>query len=73
MTAEITSKHGIILSCSLSHEDADKPLDDGELFELTKALEGKNYGFVDDMAVEGRIAGLHSADVWKWLKTAMEY
>jgi len=73
MRAEITSKHGIILSCSLSHEDVDKPLVNDELSELTKALQGKKYGFVDDAAVEGRTASLHSADVWRWLKTAMRY
>jgi hypothetical protein len=57
----------------LSHEDVDKPLVNDELSELTKALQGKKYGFVDDAAVEGRTASLHSADVWRWLKTAMRY
>lgn len=70
---QIKSKHGIILSCSLSHENVNNPLGDGELFELAKALEGKRYGFVDDAMVMGTTAGVHTREVWKWLKIKMEF
>jgi len=56
----------------LSHEGADKPLVDGELFELAKALKGKSYGLVYDVTVERWNVGLQNRDVWKWLKAAME-
>jgi lipoate-protein ligase A len=71
--AEIKSKHGVILSCTLSHEGVDGSLVNGEFHELTKALEGNRYGFVDNSAIEGRTAGGRSGDVWKWLETVMEH
>jgi lipoate-protein ligase A len=70
-SAEIKSKHGVILSCSLLHEGVHKCSVNEELYGLAKALEGKSYGFVNDL-VEERTVGVHSADVWKWLKTMME-
>ena len=70
---QIKSKHGVILSCSLSHENVNNLSGDDELFELAKALEGKRYGFVDDAMVMRKTAGVHTREVWKWLKIKMEF
>lgn len=65
-SAEITSKHGIILSCDISVEN----VQDYELRHdnLCKALLGKKYGFVDNLEHEGATAGKYDQDLWAWLR-----
>jgi lipoate---protein ligase len=70
-TTEIKSKHGIILSCSFSHDGASDLSVDREILELSKALEGMKYGFLN-AAIEARAAGGRNGDIWEWLKIAME-
>ena len=71
-TADIRSKHGIILSCSLAFsENAEERLKE-RLAVLVTRLQGQRYGFVDDsvaLLAEGdeRVAG-----VWEWLRREMD-
>jgi len=69
--AEIKSKHGVILSCSISHEGVDDSKIKQELIGLGQALEKKMFGFVHDAVLETNIVGAHSRDVWSWLRTVM--
>ncbi len=43
-TAKIHSKHGVILSCSLTAEDMSDAM---KLEKLDRELEGQKYGFLD--------------------------
>ncbi|KAI0068630.1 Lipoyltransferase and lipoate-protein ligase [Artomyces pyxidatus] len=65
VTAEIRSKHGIILSCTLQAGRADL----FALADVASALEGEKYAFVDEGAHyngEGP-----ARDVWNWLREEM--
>jgi lipoate-protein ligase A len=49
--AKIHSKHGVILSCSISTEDVSDAM---KLEELGRELAGQKYGFLDkEMTYEG--------------------
>jgi len=62
VTAEIRAKHGLILSCSFGSEES-------ALKDLSDALVGKRYGFVDhELVLEER-----KRDVWEWLKFRMQF
>lgn len=65
-TAKIHSKHGVILSCSISAEDVSDAI---KLEELGRELAGQKYGFLDkEMTYEGcaRIQ-----EVRRWLMEEM--
>ena len=50
-TAKIHSKHGVILSCSISAEDVSDAI---KLEELGRELAGQKYGLLDkEMTYEG--------------------
>lgn len=66
-TAEINSKHGVILSCTFSHGTREGSRD---LSRLSQALEGQRYGFVDRAAVESKIDEAEK-EVWDWLRIMM--
>jgi len=70
VTAKIHSKHGVILSCSLSAEDVSEDVSDAmKLEELGRELAGQKYGFLDkEMTYEGcaRIQ-----EVRRWLMEEM--
>lgn len=65
-TANIRSKHGVILSCSLEYESSAEPKD--ALDCLAKNLEGQRYGFVEDSLSEGSNADERVGQVWNWLR-----
>ncbi|KZP21546.1 Lipoyltransferase and lipoate-protein ligase [Athelia psychrophila] len=65
VTAEVQSKHGVILSCTMSTDQAAVRND---LAALGRSLEGKNYGFAGHSEVEMMSEG---EEVWSWLKAAM--
>lgn len=61
------SEHGVIVSCSLTNNDAPSSYI-SYLTDVSKYLEGKRYGFVEDNpSWEGR-----SRDIWNWLMSVME-
>ncbi|KDQ64230.1 hypothetical protein JAAARDRAFT_118000 [Jaapia argillacea MUCL 33604] len=75
VTAQIRSKHGVILSCSLALTplrggDTSQELQE-ELGELGKQLEGQRYGFVDEARLRNEI-GDHTKAVWEWLREQMD-
>ncbi|EKM79994.1 hypothetical protein AGABI1DRAFT_72757 [Agaricus bisporus var. burnettii JB137-S8] len=73
VSANIISKHGVILSCTLNLIEPCLSTNDAEnVFRLAKSLEGRRYGCDDDDTTVG-IASTCTAtqSVWTWLQTAM--
>ncbi|KAL7282633.1 LOW QUALITY PROTEIN: hypothetical protein ACG7TL_004105 [Trametes sanguinea] len=72
-SAELRSKHGIILSCTFTHsEHSDSSLLTG-LEKLAQGLEGERYGFVDEsVAVFASSIDERIGEVWQWLRTEMD-
>jgi hypothetical protein len=71
-TAEIRSKRGVILSCSVIHNNGeDTPLN-RELNSLAVILEGKKYGFVDDTATSGIKSKSRRGDALCYLRHGMD-
>ena len=71
-SAELRSKHGIILSCSMTCSENVEEAIKEHLALLVLKLEGQKYGFVDDsisLLVDG---DARAAAVWNWLKTEMD-
>lgn len=68
-TADIHSKHGIILSCTFSSSESADPGSMRQLGELSERLKQQRYGFVDESALgaEAHEGGLQGA-VWHWLR-----
>ncbi|KAN0132546.1 Lipoyltransferase and lipoate-protein ligase [Lactarius tabidus] len=62
VTAKIHSKHGVILSCSITAEDVS---DEIELDELGRELAGQKYGFLDKETTYGGCARIE--EVRRWL------
>ncbi|KAI0732854.1 hypothetical protein C8Q72DRAFT_815227 [Fomitopsis betulina] len=69
LTADIHSKHGIILSCTFSSSESADPGSMRQLGELSERLKQQRYGFVDESALgaEAHEGGLQGA-VWHWLR-----
>ncbi|TBU63239.1 Lipoyltransferase and lipoate-protein ligase [Dichomitus squalens] len=72
VSAEIRSKHGVILSCSVACSESTEEHLKERLAALVKRLQGQRYGSVDDgitlLAEEDeRVTG-----VWEWLRTEMD-
>ncbi|TFY73183.1 hypothetical protein EWM64_g10828 [Hericium alpestre] len=67
VTADLHSRHGIILSCDLVAADGTMQRD---LQTVGAALRGQKYGFVDDK-VEGVAATDPAREVWSWLQREM--
>ena len=71
-SAEIRSKHGIILSCSLVVSESAGETVKERVAVLVTRLQGQRYGFVDDsmalLAEEDKCV----ARVWEWLRTEMD-
>ena len=63
--AKIHSKHGIIVSCSLTADDMSDAM---ELEKLGRELEGQKYGFLDK-ATHGDCGRVQ--EVRQWLMEAM--
>ena len=61
-TANIRSKHGVILSCSLTIDDTS---DSEWLDRLDRRLEGQRYGFLDE--VTGLDGCGRTQEVLQWL------
>ncbi|OBZ70124.1 Lipoate-protein ligase A [Grifola frondosa] len=73
LAAEIHSKHGIILACSLTiPQGADASLG-RRLQEFVARLEGQRYGLVDENVLI-RESGVDDQvkEVWEWLKSEMD-
>ncbi|KAI0268098.1 hypothetical protein BC834DRAFT_923217 [Gloeopeniophorella convolvens] len=66
VTANIRSRHGVILSCSVTAEGAS---DSGELEALGKGLEGQKYGFLNNQLEQGSSESAH--EVRQWLTDEM--
>ncbi|KAI1796086.1 Lipoyltransferase and lipoate-protein ligase [Ganoderma leucocontextum] len=72
VSAEIRSKHGIILLCTLACAEGAEVTLKERLAVLVTRLQGQRYGFVDDSITllaeeDERVAG-----VWEWLRTEMD-
>ena len=71
-TTQITSKHGVILSCTFQVTDMDGSDISRQLREdldaLSKQLEGQKYGFLDD-SLSPKLGPIR--DVWTVLTRAM--
>ena len=67
-TAEIQSKHGIVLSCEVECPGMEK----GLLDSLDEMLRGKKYGFLEDFnALDWQVSDerlLRLRVLWDWLK-----
>ena len=61
------SKHGVIISCSLTVEDTSEL---EWLERLGRGLEGQRYGFLDN-TVMGYDGVGRAQEVWQWLIEAM--
>lgn len=61
------SKHGVIISCSLTVEDTSEL---ERLERLGRGLEGQRYGFLDS-TVMGYDGVGRAQEVWQWLIEAM--
>jgi len=62
VAAKMRSKHGVILSCSLTVEDTS----DLEWLEwLGRGLEGQRYGFLDNTVGYDGVG--RAQEVWQWL------
>lgn len=61
-TAKIHSKHGIILSCSITAEDVSDAM---MLDELGRELAGQKYGFLNEEATYGGCTRIQ--EVRRWL------
>ncbi|OSD04531.1 Lipoyltransferase and lipoate-protein ligase [Trametes coccinea BRFM310] len=72
-SAELRSKHGIILSCTFTHSgNSDSSLLTG-LEKLAQGLEGERYGFVDESVAEfASSIDERIGEVWQWLRTEMD-
>ncbi|KAI9064843.1 Lipoyltransferase and lipoate-protein ligase [Trametes sanguinea] len=74
-SAELRSKHGIILSCTFVHsetESIDSSLLTG-LEKLAHGLEGEKYGFVDESVAQLPLSVDERVErVWQWLKEEMD-
>ena len=68
-TAEVHSKHGVILSCTFAlpaYVDSEMKQ---QLLELGKGLKQQKYGFVDEDALGAVVRGSALVgDVWNWLR-----
>ncbi|KAG9317692.1 hypothetical protein JVU11DRAFT_1905 [Chiua virens] len=75
LTSKIHSRHGTILSCSLSfpHEARIPPSTREWLLELSQRLVGKRYGFVEEGVIEDDTDdSLDMKEIWSWLKREMQ-
>ncbi|KZT05542.1 Lipoyltransferase and lipoate-protein ligase [Laetiporus sulphureus 93-53] len=73
LTAKIHSRHGIILSCTLTTSDAVDDALKQKLITLSARLEQQRYGFVDEASLGSDI--LEDSEirvVWHWLKGEMD-
>ena len=71
-SAEIRSKHGIILSCSLVFPEGAEESMKEHLAVLAMRLKGQRYGFVDDSIKLLAKEDDRVAAVWEWLGTEMD-
>lgn len=71
-TAELHSKHGIILKCSLTCSDGVDESVKERLALLVFKLEGQRYGYVDDTVASLVDGNLQVGGVWEWLRTEMD-
>lgn len=70
-SAKILSKHGLIISCILDIAGSRLTTEEAEnVFQLVKALEGKRYGFADDVP-DVSTTSEAALNVSSWLKTVM--
>ncbi|KII94603.1 hypothetical protein PLICRDRAFT_33404 [Plicaturopsis crispa FD-325 SS-3] len=73
LTAEIRSKHGIILSCAFKYANGEDATSTG-LGAVRKALEGQRYGFMQDYSESGvPVAQEPAKDVWNWLVESTQF
>ncbi|KAI0053750.1 Lipoyltransferase and lipoate-protein ligase [Auriscalpium vulgare] len=66
VNAEIRSKHGVILSCTVSTDDDAKA---DVVADVGRQIEGARYAFVDD--TEPSVGAEHARDVHRWLVQEM--
>ncbi|KAG6335498.1 hypothetical protein ID866_3587 [Astraeus odoratus] len=81
VTATIRSKHGVILSCDLMLSPSSASVSvniQPALDELGQRLEGRRYGFIQDMDIFSgsedtlrEMADSEVGAVWRWLKVEM--
>ncbi|KAI0677240.1 Lipoyltransferase and lipoate-protein ligase [Trametes maxima] len=71
LSAELRSKHGMILGCSFTYPHDIYPGLRVDLDNLALTLAGQRYGSVDEShrELEGKST---VADVWQWIKTVMD-
>ncbi|KAI0371535.1 Lipoyltransferase and lipoate-protein ligase [Pilatotrama ljubarskyi] len=72
LAAVLRSKHGIILSCTLTYPQGIGPDLKAKLEELAIRLEGERYGFVDEGVAALASRDRCAAEVWGWLRTEMD-
>ncbi|KAH9939952.1 hypothetical protein B0H21DRAFT_697910 [Amylocystis lapponica] len=72
ITAQIHSKHGMILSCTLATSDTVNSALKQGLGEFADGLTGQKYGFVEEDTLLAKV-GYQTAitDLWQWLRTEM--
>ena len=67
-TAEVHSKHGVILSCAFALPAYMDSETKQELLELGESLKQQKYGFVHEDALGAVVRGSALGDVWNWLR-----
>ncbi|KAI0650428.1 Lipoyltransferase and lipoate-protein ligase [Trametes meyenii] len=71
LSAELRSKHGIILACAFTYPNDINSGLRARLDNLAHILEGQRYGSVDESCLE--LGGNGPAvDVWQWIRTMMD-
>ena len=72
-TAEVHSKHGVILSCTFALPESVDPELSRQLGELSERLKQQRYGFVDEGALGAGVRAGAVATVWNWLRERIGY
>ncbi|PCH40972.1 Lipoyltransferase and lipoate-protein ligase [Wolfiporia cocos MD-104 SS10] len=73
LTAEIHSKHGIILACALTTSGNVDPALKAQLEGLAGQLKEQKYAFVDEAALPSAVREQGPLrDMWQWLKDEMQ-
>ena len=67
-TAEVHSKHGVILSCTFALPAYMDSETKQQFLELGESLKQQKYGFVDEDALGAVVRGSALRDVWNWLR-----
>ncbi|KZT66040.1 Lipoyltransferase and lipoate-protein ligase [Daedalea quercina L-15889] len=71
LTAEIRSKHGVILSCCFEMSNRRDLELEQQLAALGEKLKQQKYGLVDESALGPEVHGGATGEVWGWLRVEM--